>query len=286
MKILILIFCLLTVEAMAQGEQYQMKGSLGTNAVTMKKIEFTLNWTEKDGKAIGTYSDNFYTQSAVAKGISGKLGRIFVVTFPNEIKGVQTISFLGSALKSEKISAPIQVSVVLRNRNGKPVNTSSIMANLTGVTPTRVAQRQEEEKCQQGFGALAGYCGVYTGMVSEEMDAQKKCNLLAYNHVRLILDENGELGLMLGETSAIVNSPVHRIGRIFADTESPRVDLISRQCRPMQGTTFNGDDCKRLNIIGTFSIIKKVKHFSGIYTILDEKTNENCRYSLSMDHAM
>ena len=79
---------------------------------------------------------------------------------------------------------------------------------------------------------------------------------------------------------------MHRVGRIFVDPNSTRIDLISRVCRPLNGTSFGGDDCKRLNLAGTFNIVKEGKHFSGRYTILDEKTNESCRYSLSMNQAM
>ena len=156
MKFLILIACLFSLNVLAQGQEYHLKGRLGINSTTKKGIDFNLKWKEKDGKANGTYSDNFYTNSARVKGISGKLGRIFVVTFPKEIKGVQTISFLGTDLKTVTNSTPVPVSIVLRNGNGKPVNTTTIQANLSGTSETRVAQRQEEAKCQQGFGALAG----------------------------------------------------------------------------------------------------------------------------------
>jgi hypothetical protein len=149
-----------------------------------------------------------------------------------------------------------------------------------------VAQKQEEAKCQEGFGQLAGYCGVYTGMFSEELDTNKKCNLLAFSATRLVLDENGELGLILGETSAIISTPFHRIGRIFTNTDSDRIDVISRDCRLLPGTTFAGDNCKRMNLSGTFSKIRNVKHFSGDYLIIDEKTNERCRYNLSMDQVI
>jgi hypothetical protein len=286
MKIFILMACLFTVNVMAQEQEYQLKGRLGINSTTKKGIDFTLRWKEKDGKANGTYSDNFYTNSARMKGISGSLGRIFVVTFPKEIKGVQTISFLGTDLKTVTKATTVPDSIVLRNGNGKPVNTTTIQANLSEPQETRVAQRQEEEKCQEGFGALAGFCGVYSGLLSEELDPKQKCNLLAFNNTRLVLDENSEVGLMLGELSGIVQPPVHRVGRIFADPTSTRIDLMSRICRPLNGTSFGGDDCKRLNLAGSFTIVKGVKHFSGRYTILDEKTNESCRYTLSMDQAI
>lgn len=286
MRLFILMWCLYIMKVMAQAESYQLKGSLGINSETKKNIDFTLKWTEEGGKAMGTYSDNFYTQSAVAKGISGDLGRIFVITFPQEIKGVQTISFLGSDLKTAKISTPVPVSVVLRDKDGKPVNTTSIQANLSVHSESKIAQKQEDQRCQQGFGALAGYCGIYTGMLTEEMDTSKKCNLLDFNNIRLVLDENGEIGLVFGELSSIVNPPVHRIGRIFTDQDTERVDILSRNCRPLQGVAFKGDNCKRLDLVGNFRVENKVKRFAGTYTILDEKTNESCRYGVSMEQTL
>lgn len=214
------------------------------------------------------------------------MGRIFVVTFPKEIKGVRTITFLGSDLKNDKGAVSIPMSVVLRDANGKPVNTNSIEANLVGGPTNRVAQKQEATGCQEGFGSLAGYCGVYSGMLTEEADANNKCDLLSFPNSRLILDQNAEIGLSLGELSEIVNPPIHRIGRLFTDPDSMRIDLTSRSCRPLPGTKFQGDDCKRLNIAGIFSVLKDVKHFLGYYTISDEKTNELCRYRLSMELAL
>lgn len=283
MKIFILLSCFFILEAIAQGDQYQMTGSLGINTDTKKEITFTLKWNEENGKANGTYSDNLYADSAPAKGITGELGRIFVVTLPRESRGVRTISFLGPDLKSAKRPTLIPLSIVLRDRTGKPVNTTSIQANLSSMVDTKIAQRQEANKCQEGFGVLAGYCGVYSGMLSEEIDTKAKCNLLAIKETRLVMDENAEVGLTLGEMSAILSPPIHRIGRLFTDTDTTRVDLISRSCRPLPGTTFNGDDCKRINLIGNFSIKNKLKHFTGDYIIVDEKTNETCRYNLSMD---
>lgn len=264
-------------------EQYQLKGSLGTNAATKKSIEFTLNWQENGKTASGTYSDNLYTKSTKAKGIVGDLGRIFVVTLPEEISRVRTITILGPSMTGEKGAVLVPVSVVLRDSKGRPVTTTSIEANLIGLTSKVVAQKQEEAFCQEGFGELAGYCGEYTGMISEESDSQKKCDLLSFSSSRLIFDQNAEIGLALGESSTIVAIPLHRIGRVLANPESRRVDLISRKCHSLSGIKFASDNCKRLNLSGVFSIVNDLKHFSGDYTIIDEKTNASCRYNLSMD---
>lgn len=283
---LLIFLLLLSFHSFAQNEKYQLKGSLGVDTASKTKISFDLRWNESDGKASGTYKDNFYADSAPMKGVVGELGRIFIVTLPKEAKGVRTISFLTSDMRGNQGAALIPVSVSLRDEKGTPVRTTAIEANLIGGEARMLAQRQEAEPCQEGFGNLAGYCGAYTGMLSEEMDTRNKCNLLAFNNSRLILDENAELGLVLGEPSEIIDTPVHRIGRLFRNPASMSVDLLSRACRSLPGTSFPSDDCKRLGLTGTFTTANKTRHFTGQYTITNERTNESCRYSLSMDQEL
>jgi hypothetical protein len=193
---------------------------------------------------------------------------------------------LGSDLKGGEGSLLVPISLVLRDDTGKPVRTTVVEANLIGKTDTRLVQKQEEIRCMEGFGALAGYCGMYMGMVKEEVDTNNKCNLLIFKNIRLVLDENFEIGLSLEELSAIVNPSIHRIGRNFTEPDSTRIDVSSRSCRPLPGTTFKIDSCKRLNLTGQFSVARGVKHFLGSYSIVDERTNEMCRYHLSMDQTM
>lgn len=273
------LFILITFSStlFAQDQQYVLKGKIDPDT------EFTLVWSEYEGKVTGTYDDNNYGKKVPLKGITGDLGRILLVTLPQETKGVRTISILGSDLKGTSGSALIPLSVVLRDNRGKPVKTTSIEANLTGMTQAVVAQKQEESLCQEGFGSLAGFCGTFAGMLTEEADTQKKCDLLAYNSSRLVMDNFGEISLSLGDVNTVVEAPVHRLGRLPANSQSMNVDILSRSCRPLDGTTFGGDDCKRLNLVGYFTVTPRGKRFSGNYIITNEKTNQSCRYNLSMD---
>jgi hypothetical protein len=275
-KIILLISLMFNLNLWAQDQQYVLKGSLDKN------VQFTLVWSEYEGKVTGTYEDNFYTKQIPMRGVAGDLGRILLVTLPKENKGVRTISFLGTDLKGTKGSALVPVSVVLRDDTGRPVKTTSIEGNLTGMTQTVLAQKQEEANCQEGFGDLAGFCGVFSGMLTEDADVQNKCNLLSYNNARIILNEQGEIILSLGEVNNVVETPSHKLGRIPANPESTNVDILTRTCRPLTGTSFRGDNCKRLNLIGYFSITNRGKRFSGSYILTDEKTNQTCRYTLSM----
>lgn len=296
-KYLFFLLVLLSQQVYSQSEKFELKGSFEPNPETKKPVTFTLSWEEKDGKMNGTYDDNFYGQKVPVKGIASDThGRILIGTFPKESKGIRTITFLGSDLKGTKGAALLPFSVVLRDENGKPVNTTQIDANLIAIAPPapapaatsttqtpQVAQRQETPPCQEGFGSMAGFCGVYNGMLTEEEDNEKKCNLLSYKTSHLVLDDNAEMGISLGDVSDIISTPVHRIGRLPASPENTDVDLMSRVCRPLPGIAFKGDNCKRLALIGSFTINGKNKHFTGTYTIVDENTNQSCRYSISMD---
>lgn len=311
MKILFVCLSILfSLQSWAQDPEFELKGSLGPQPKDKNKdINFSLQWSEKDNKLTGTYKDNYFTESAPIKGIiSDELGRIIVVNLPKESKGVKTITFLGSDLKLEKGSTKVPVGIVLRNVKGDPVSTSS--SNLTiaaipkvtpepaptpiarartsadvvaGMTPT-VAQRQEAgPPCTEDFGALAGYCGSYTGVITEERDVLNRCNLLAFNNTHLVLEEDGEIGFVLGVPNAVVRPPVHQIGRITADPTTTGIEVMSRNCAPMAGTEFEGDNCKRLVLIGSFSTTGDSKQFTGTYEIIDENAEQSCLYGLTMN---
>ncbi len=293
MKSLLISFgLLLSLGVFAEEPKYQIKGSLGANPEDKNKnIDFTLTWSEKDGKLSGTYEDTYYSPRVPIRGITGPLGRIIVIPLPEVSKGIKTISFLGSDLKTPKDSTKIFLGTVIRDEKGNPVKSRTVEGNLAVLAPPAppkpappsVAQRQEEAPCREGVGLLAGYCGDYAGMLTEEEDTKNKCDLLKNTNAHLLLEDSAEISLVLGTPNAVVENPTHRIGRVRFDPENTDVDVMSRSCRPIEGTTFKGDNCKRLALIGSFSQNENTRHFAGTYTIVDENTNESCRYSLSMD---
>ena len=298
MKSLLLSLCLLlSFGALAEEPKYQIKGSLGaTPDDKNKNIDFTLTWSEKDGKLIGTYEDTYYSPRIPIRGITGPLGRIIVIPLPEVSKGIKSISFLGSDLRAPKSATKIFLGAVIRDERGNPVRSRTVEGSLSVLpspaalksepAPPTVAQRQEEAPCRDGFGLLAGYCGDYTGMITEEEDDKKKCDLLKSSNAHLIFEDSAELSLVLGTPNAVVENPTHRIGRVRVNPENTDVDVMSRSCRPLEGTTFKGDNCKRLALIGSFTQNENTRHFTGTYTIVDENTNESCRYSLSMDQGI
>lgn len=260
---------------------YQLKGSYKLQSSDKRPIEYTLRWNENKGKITGEYSDNFFIDSAEVRGEEGDLGNNFIVELPSLKNGVKSITLLSGEVKADKTGTTVPVSVVTRDRRGNPLTTSK--TSSTFVSRTVVAQKQEERPCQEGFGSLAGYCGIYEGLISEFRDRRNKCNLLFASAVRLELAEDQTLILHLGEVNEIVSIPYHVIGRLPSNPENRSVDVMSRSCRPLQGVNVRGDACKQLNLTGTFSQEGANKHFSGSYSIKEEGTNNICQYTLSMD---
>lgn len=261
--------------------QYQLKGAFKLHAKDKSNVEYTLRWSEDKGKIRGEYNDNYFIDSVAVRGEEGDLGRNFIIELPSLKNGVKSITLLSSEVKAEKTAVSVPVTIVTRDRRGNPVTTSK--SNPQFVTLYQVAQKQEERPCQEGFGALEGYCGIYEGLISEYRDRRNKCNLLFASAVRLELTEDQTLVLHLGEVNGVVNAPYHVIGRLPSYPESRSIDVMSRSCRPLQGVNAPGDACKQLNLTGTFSQEGANKHFSGSYTIKEEGTNNLCQYTLSMD---
>ncbi len=266
--------------------QYELRGSLGKDPKTQKEIGFSMNWSEQNGVCRGTYEDQSYIGSGILRGINGVSGRLFVITSRGLDKNIRTMILATSNLKVEKGEASVPISFTIRDAKGNPLGTKLASAKLIqGNSASKIAQLQEEP-CQDGFGELAGFCGVYSGLITETSDSQNRCDLLSASKVKLVFDENGELGLVLGDVSEILQTPIHRVGRIFINPSSRRVDLLTRGCRELVGTRFDKDDCKILNIQGVFSLFQNIKHFVGKYSILDEKTTQSCTYSLTLEQKL
>lgn len=280
----LLIFYLISVNLFAQEAfQYQLKGSYKLKASDKRPVEYTLRWSENKGQITGEYSDNFFIDAAKVKGNEGDMGRNFIVELPSLKNSVKSITLLSSEAKSDRTGTSVPVSIVTRDRRGNPLTTTSAKSNF--VTLYSVTQKQEEKPCQEGLGALAGYCGIYEGLISEYQDKRNKCNLLFASAVKLELTDDQTLILHLGEVNDLVNIPYHVIGRLPSNPEGTAIDVMSRTCRPLQGVNAPGDACKQLNLTGTFSIEGANRHFAGAYSIKEEGTNNLCQYTLSMDLA-
>lgn len=283
MNKLFFILLFFTLSAGGQAKpQYELRGIyLLKNS---HPVEYGLTWTETKGNVEGEYRDNYFAPSARVKGTSGKHGRSFTVTLNEKVRGAKTINLL-TAMPSQNSGAfTLPVSVVVRDGDGTPLSSFTADAKFYQQKTNRIAQEQEAlGTCEDGFGELAGFCGYYSGMVSEDQDRTNSCDLSSGGSPVLELSTEGELRLHLGPTPSLVTRPLHDIGRVPVNPGVPEVDILSRKCRPLPGINWDNDACKILNMRGVFSRTKKSMHFGGTYTITNEKTNRTCMYQLSLD---
>lgn len=271
---------LFSMNVFARSEQYQLKGSYQLNSSINKPVQYSLTWAEEDGQIKGFYSDNYFAKRADVIGEDGKEGRTFKVVLPEVKRGVQSLNILTSVAGVKETGTTIPVSIITRDAKGNPLTNAEVQGNLS---QTRMVAQRQEEECREGFGALAGYCGLYEGLIAENVDRQNKCNLLFADAVRLELDPAANLTLYMGQVEQIFTTPGHLIGRVPSNPGSNRIDVMSRSCRNLPGIESKNDFCKRLNLVGQFTMVGQRRHFSGTYTVFDEGTKNTCSYTLSMD---
>ncbi|HXH29367.1 MAG TPA: hypothetical protein VNJ01_01020 [Bacteriovoracaceae bacterium] len=277
MKRTALLFIILSFSALGQNAQYELRGSF-PHPITKGPANFTMRWSETNGRIQGQYDDNASKGTVKVIGAKGDNSRIFRMAMPkNNTLGAMTI--ITGEDTAGQTGTKIPVSIVTQDQKGVPLTSNTTSATIVAMGPV---QRQQEEGCQEGFGAVAGFCGVYEGMISENVDKSRKCTLNDGMNPSLQLDPEGNFILHAGPVSELVDSPIHRIGRLQTKPGSARVDVLSRECRPLAGIGFAGDNCKRINLIGRFTENNTRKRFVGTYSIVDEKTNASCSYQLTL----
>lgn len=277
---LVLFFTHLSI---AEVYQYELKGSYKLESSVKKPVKFSLRWSEENGDIVGTYSDDYFARFAEVSGEGSYLGRTFIVKFPEDKRGVRSITILSAVSKDAKTGTSMPVSVITRDTRGNPLMTVESKTAFTVLSKPTVAQLQEETSCSEGFGALSGYCGIYAGLLAEDRDSRNRCNLLFADAVRLELSDSGMIYLHLGEVNELINTPGHSIGRIPVNPENRSIDLMTRVCGPLSGVNSSSESCKRIHLTGDFSMEGNDRQFEGSYTISEEGTNMSCLYTLSMN---
>lgn len=263
--------------------QYELKGSYKLESSIKKPVKFTLRWSEDKGDIIGSYSDDYFARFAEVSGEGSYLGRTFIVKFPEEKRGVRSITLLSATTEAPKTGTTVPVSVITRDVRGNPLSTVETKTAFNVLSNQTVAQLQEETACTEGFGVLSGYCGIYAGLLAEDRDRRNRCNLLFADAVRLELADSGMVYLHLGEVNELINTPGHSIGRIPVSPEDRSIDLMTRVCGPLSGVNSSSESCKRIHLNGDFSMEGNDRKFEGTYTITEEGTNMSCLYTLSMN---
>jgi hypothetical protein len=278
-----IFFVFFPLLAFSETYQYELKGPYRLDSSRQKPVSYTLKWSEENGRINGLYSDNHFVKSADVTGESSDIGRTFIVKFPEVKNGVRSITILTPLPKGRITDTRLPVSLITRDERGNPLTTFKADSQFTTTSYRSVAQLQEENRCTEGFGVLAGYCGIYAGLITEERDRRNKCNLLFLDAVRLELTEDSSIILHLAEVNEFINIPSHLIGRLPVNPQKNWVDLMNRVCGPLTGMNSSSDNCKIIHLRGDFSQARGLRRFRGTYTISEEGTNNYCRYGLSMD---
>lgn len=285
-----LILMIVSSLSLAKEYDYELKGTFQLETSGKKNVIYSLRWSEKENQIEGIYTDNtFAPKFAEVSGSSSAYGRTFQVLLPQAQKSVRSITLVSSVIK-ETSAKEIPVGVVTRDLRGNPLTSTESASQfvlLNQKSPkSQVAQLQEDPNCQEGFGVLAGFCGVYAGILEEDRDPRNKCNLLLIDAVRLELSSEGMVILHLGEVNDLVQVPSHVIGRIPFNPQDRSIDLIGRICGELSGVNSSSMSCKRVHLAGDFTLEGDTARFAGKYRIAEEESHLFCEYSLSMNRQL
>lgn len=278
MNVFFIVLILLTAVAFGQKHQNEINGNFKISD-SSRPIKFLLRYSEENGRVTGEYKDNFFSYKSPVFGVSNPSGITLDVVFQEKKRFIKTITFLIPITKSGEFP----LNIIPRDNNGNALlNLKTVVKN--NVTPINNAiQMQEESSCVEGFGKLERFCGIYSGILTEEQDRRNRCNLLFSDAIRLELNNEASIILHLGEVNEFIATEAHLIGRLPFNPQKNSIDIMTRSCGPLSGVNSSSSSCKILHLQGNFLNKLQTKHFVGTYEIREEGTNLYCRYSLSMD---
>ncbi len=281
MKAFLLFLLIFSSHSFAQNFRMTGEFTLFGNTMNPLRPNFTLAWNENGPMIEGRYSDNVLAANAAVTGnvINGK--RTFSIVFPSpNDRGVKSLLIETSDVRG--ISPSVPTSIVSRNLNGIPLESTQTFASLNEDTTNSGMQAQESTHCSTGFGALTGFCGLYAGNVAEAMDTGNNCNLIGSGGTRLELATNGELTLYFEYRGTLRVIPRHNFGSLLGTLMSQNLNTTVRHCGSLPDTTMNSVGCQTLHLVGSFQEFGGIKNFTGTYDIRDEVTGNRCSYSLNL----
>lgn len=283
----LMIFLLMCFSLFAQTFQYRAEGSFPTTSGpgtpgTPSTVSYSLNWNETANSLQGLYRDDYFTQNgpSIVTGSVNDDGRKWNVILSESVNGVKSIN-LSTASRATR-SGSIPVKVVTADTDGKTVDSPPLnMALLSAINEN--ISRINTNECDVGFGVLSGFCGLYDGTFYEVSDPFNRCQLLTAGNPRLKIGEDTVLTLYLNYIKGSPTQSSHTIGTLPPSPASNNVDITSRNCTDLPGTTFSRGNCHTLNLSGDFRReAGEQPRFSGTYTITDDVNGESCSYALSL----
>lgn len=282
-----LFLLLLSLTAHAQSFQYKLEGSFTTNATpggsSPAMVNYSINWNETSTAIQGVYQDNYFSQGQ-PRTLSGTVsanGRAMNVILPQSISDVRQLTFQTAA--TGMTTGSISMNVSTRDNIGSVIDNANTFALATALPVNAPTAGQDDGSCVVGFGALAGMCGLYTGTFNEIRDNRERCNLLVGGNARLEMGVNTAFSLILNYVPGAINSYTHTIGSFPPNPQSSTINVSSRNCGDLVGTTFETGNCKTLNLNGTFIPAPTGDFaFTGVYSITDEVNSDSCSYTMSL----
>lgn len=273
----VILFLFLAVSAFAQEFQYRLEGTFTSNATT---INYTINWNETSTTLQGLYQDNLFVKGPTTMtGTVGTTGRTFLAILPTETMGVRQIEIQTGALTTTSGSIPVNITT--RNNVGGILDNPSTTALMSTMQAATAPAANDNESCVIGFGALTGFCGLFNGTVNEISDNRDRCNLTGGNP-RLELAADTVFRLYLNYIPADPNPQLHIIGAFLPSPQSNTINVTSRNCSVMPGTSFIPNNCKTLNLNGIFFNQAGIVTFNGTYSISDEINADACSYTMNL----
>lgn len=277
MKILILIFLSFSSLTFASG--YRMTGNftLFANSFSPLSSTYTLTWTEDNNGIQGRFSDNVLAPNAGVTGsiVYGKRNFQIVLPTPEDRHGVKSLVL--ETTDAQGMSANVTVVVISKDMNGRPLEST---VNFAGITPDNsVAAQPSVENCSTGFGALTGFCGLYSGNTNEAEDSGNLCQL---SGTRLELARNGDLNIFFNYNGSLQGIPRHNFGSMLGIPTGQNINSTIRHCGTLPGTNMNSVGCQNLHLVGSFQDFGGTRNFSGTYDIRDEVTGNRCSLSFNL----
>ena len=275
-----LLFLLLTISSYSFAQGFRMTGNFTLFADTFNPIRstYTIMWNENNSSIEGRFSDNVLAANAGVTGtiINGVRSFNIILPTPETRHGVKSLVIESSDFKG--MTANIPSTVIAKDLKGVPINRAVAFVQINEDNLAAV-QAQEVSNCSTGFGALTGFCGIYSGNLVEEADTGNNCQLTG---ARLELATNGDLTFFFQYNGSLKDIPRHNFGSLLGTPLSQDINTRIRQCGPLPATQMNSAGCHSLSLVGSFQDYGTIKNFSGTYDIRDEVTGNTCRYSFNL----
>jgi hypothetical protein len=270
----------------AQQFEYHLEGSFETRPSlqdpTPTTINYSIYWNETENELQGLYQDNVLTlnRPQFLSGSKSQEGRKLNIILPTETYRIRQI--LLSTPESEPLSGVVSLSIITKDSVGATIDNLSTTGILS-YTPSPTAPGATDQRgCEIGFGALTRMCGLYDGSFLKIFDSRNRCNLVGNLNPRLELAPDTFFRLYLNYVPGLVSNEVHVIGAFLPSPTSTSIQVSTRNCGPLPGTSFVSGNCKTLSLSGIFYDQVSTISFNGTYSIIDEVNGDTCTYSLHL----